>query len=123
MNRHDNCINLIRIIAAFQVFYGHATAHLSLNMPTAIGYILSIIPGVPTFFLISGFLIWQSIDRTGYFGVFARKRIARLYPELWGGGCHSKCNMYSDIIQRSVKDCTIHRLDCYTKHSFSVLDT
>ena len=84
MNRHDSCINLIRIIAAFQVFYGHATAHLSLNMPTAIGYILSNIPGVPTFFLISGFLIWQSIDRTGYFGVFARKRIARLYPELWG---------------------------------------
>lgn len=48
--KQKNCVNIIRILAAFQVFYGHATAYLSLNMPEPLGYIMNIIPGVPTFF-------------------------------------------------------------------------
>lgn len=35
--------------------------------------------------MLSGFLIWSSLERTPGFSVFCKKRIFRLYPELWGG--------------------------------------
>jgi peptidoglycan/LPS O-acetylase OafA/YrhL len=41
--------------------------------------------GVPIFFILSGFLIWKSIERTDKISTFFKKRLFRLYPELWMG--------------------------------------
>ncbi len=82
----SNCINLIRLLAAIQVFLGHAQAHLDVNVvPDFIFDLLSVLQGVPVFYVLSGFLIWDSIQRTKDFKQFCKKRIFRLYPELWGG--------------------------------------
>lgn len=88
MNSHDNrnnSLNFIRLLAAFQVFSGHADTHLNLNLPDSVLNIFNTLQGVPIFFLISGFLIWASLEKTNDFRTFAKKRILRLYPELWGG--------------------------------------
>lgn len=82
-----NCINLIRIIAALNVFYGHATTHLNIKMPVGVSKIIGVFSGVPIFFILSGFLIWMSIERTPTFTAYCKKRVFRLYPELVGGYC------------------------------------
>lgn len=82
--KEKNCLNLIRILAAIQVFLGHASEHLNISLPGLLMKPFSIIQGVPVFFLISGFLIWNSLNHNSAFKQFAKKRILRLYPELWG---------------------------------------
>ena len=47
------------------------------------GDIIHFFWGVPIFFTLSGFLIWQSIGRSKTFGEYCRKRFWRIYPELW----------------------------------------
>jgi len=83
-NKAD-CLNLIRLIAAFQVFGGHAVEHLDIAVSENILRMMYILQGVPIFFIISGFLIWASLGKNSDFKIFAKKRILRLYPELWGG--------------------------------------
>ena len=61
-DRRHNCINLIRIIAAFQVAYGHMVIHMHINVSPVINRVFGYFQGVPLFFLLSGFLIWDSID-------------------------------------------------------------
>ena len=78
-----NCLNTIRIIAALEVAIGHITYHLNVHIPTLIGKIMNYFHGVPIFFVLSGFLIWQSIDRCKDFSTYFRKRVLRIYPELW----------------------------------------
>lgn len=78
-----NCLNTIRIIAALEVAIGHITYHLNVHIPTFIGKIMHYFHGVPIFFMLSGFLIWQSIDRCKDFSTYFRKRVLRIYPELW----------------------------------------
>ena len=59
-----------------------------MNAPDLAKYLsplYSMLQGVPIFFILSGFLIWNSIARTDNFSVFVKKRVFRLYPELWGG--------------------------------------
>lgn len=88
MNSHsnrNNSLNFIRLLAAFQVFLGHADTHLNLNLPDNVLNVFNTLQGVPVFFLISGFLIWASLGKVNDFKTFAKKRILRLYPELWGG--------------------------------------
>ena len=81
-----NSISLIRLLAALQVFFGHANAHLHTSfLPNFITGFLGMLDGVPVFFILSGFLIWDSIARTPDFKSFCKKRVFRLYPELWGG--------------------------------------
>lgn len=93
--RRDNCLNVIRLIAAFQVMFGHAYAHLEVDrimfrvgassfdiMPT-LHWIAQSIPGVPIFFFLSGYLIWDSIERSNNFEHYFKKRVLRVYPELW----------------------------------------
>ena len=85
MNFRDNCFNFIRIVAAIQVFLGHATFHLELDISPLCHDLLMCLRGVPIFFVLSGFLIWNSIGREDNFSYFLKKRILRLYPDLWGG--------------------------------------
>lgn len=82
---HDNCLNVIRLIAAIQVMYEHYLVHLDVDMPRWIGQILSLFPGVPVFFALSGYLIWHSVGRSNSIQEYACKRFWRIFPELWIG--------------------------------------
>lgn len=80
---HDNNFNLIRLLAAVQVLIVHGINHFEIT-----GWGLDAfkaIPGVPTFFLISGYLIGSSYARAGHADLrqFFRNRFLRIYPGLW----------------------------------------
>lgn len=81
---HNNNFDLIRLLAACQVASMHAGEWLKLPFsPKA--HFLWLFPGVPVFFIVSGFLITGSFcfsgkDTRGYF----RSRFLRIYPGLWG---------------------------------------
>ena len=88
VDKRKNCLNVIRLIAALQVFVGHAIPAFGLTLPKPIFVlvkILNIFEGVPVFFCLSGFLLWDSIARTPDLKTYLKKRVFRLYPELWGG--------------------------------------
>lgn len=82
----NNSLNLIKLIAALQVMFGHIVVHLEISIPSWISQMLGVFQGVPIFFTLSGFLIWFSIDRSanrrGY-STYLRKRFWRIYPEMW----------------------------------------
>lgn len=78
-----NCLNLFRLLAAIEVLYWHTIKHLELDKLPVFTDIIKYFTGVPLFFTLSGFLIWQSIGRSHTFGGYAKKRFWRIYPELW----------------------------------------
>ncbi len=84
-----NNFDLIRLLAAIQVVIAHSIGHTDLvNQLPAWGRqvfdALMLLPGVPVFFVISGFLITRSFERNpsdlkGYFW----RRSLRIFPALW----------------------------------------
>ncbi len=60
----------------------HSAVHLSLGNSPWLSF-LRAFPGVPIFFVISGFLISASYERSANLRNFARNRILRIYPGLW----------------------------------------
>ena len=88
-SRRDNNFDLIRLLAAAQVVAAHAIGHTPLKeklSPLGVGLfdILLMIPGVPIFFVISGFLILRSFEKNpadlkGYLW----RRGLRIFPALW----------------------------------------
>ena len=84
-----NNFDLIRLLAAAQVVIAHSIGHTDLvNQLPAWGRqvfdALMLLPGVPVFFVISGFLITRSFERNpsdlkGYFW----RRGLRIFPALW----------------------------------------
>lgn len=80
----ENCFNIIRLLAALQVFFGHSLVHLGLSNDMKFS-LLGIFQGVPIFFILSGFLIWNSLGKIEKFGNYVKRRLFRLYPELWVG--------------------------------------
>jgi peptidoglycan/LPS O-acetylase OafA/YrhL len=82
---HKNNFDLIRLFAALQVVQFHLFRMLSLPAkPNPFTFILVQFPGVPIFFVVSGFLVTQSY-RYGSGGIdsyFARRAL-RIYPALW----------------------------------------
>ena len=85
----QNNFDLIRLLAAAQVVVAHAIGHTDLvkHLPAwgkSLFDALMMLPGVPVFFVISGFLITKSYERnpsdlTGYFW----RRGLRIFPALW----------------------------------------
>jgi peptidoglycan/LPS O-acetylase OafA/YrhL len=85
----SNNFDLIRLIAALQVVVTHAIGHTGLRekLPEWQRQIFDLmvwLPGVPIFFVISGFLISRSYERNkgdlvGYFW----NRSLRIFPALW----------------------------------------
>jgi len=57
----------------------HASRHLELGADL---WYLHLLPGVPTFFLVSGFLIFPSLAASRSLASYARKRALRIYPAL-----------------------------------------
>jgi peptidoglycan/LPS O-acetylase OafA/YrhL len=78
--KHNN-FNLLRLIAAAQVVYIHTYGHLGMTVPSWLANVLGQFPGVPMFFIISGFLVTESFMRSGV-GTFFAKRALRIYPAL-----------------------------------------
>jgi peptidoglycan/LPS O-acetylase OafA/YrhL len=84
-----NALDILRYFAAFSVMLLHYTGYslmLSENGRGAMHAIRSVsllFPGVVILFTISGFLIPASFERSGSNRIYFRKRVLRLYPELW----------------------------------------
>jgi peptidoglycan/LPS O-acetylase OafA/YrhL len=80
---NQNNFDIIRLLAAFQVALIHTTTYLDYRAGWL--FVLKYFPGVPIFFFISGFLIYQSycnieINRLR---VFFTNRFLRLFPALY----------------------------------------
>jgi peptidoglycan/LPS O-acetylase OafA/YrhL len=80
-----NNFDLIRLLAALQVLFNHAAGWLALpNLPYPYSSIVSCFPGVPIFFVVSGFLVTRSfLDCHGNVVAFGWRRALRIYPGLW----------------------------------------
>ena len=77
-----NNFDLLRILAAAQVVFGHTIGHLAIHPPSFYGLVCAF-PGVPVFFALSGYLISASFERTLNLRSFARNRLLRILPALW----------------------------------------
>lgn len=85
----QNNFDLIRLLAATQVVIAHGIGHTDLarQLPPwgrQVFDALMLLPGVPVFFVISGFLIMQSFERNpsdlkGYLW----RRSLRIFPAMW----------------------------------------
>ena len=73
-----NNLNLIRLLAAFQVLIGHLHA----EFPVSPLKYLTMFNGVPIFFTISGFLIFWSYDNNPNIKQYFINRFLRIYPAL-----------------------------------------
>ncbi len=105
INYYNNSLNLIRLLAALKVFYGHAVTHLNLSVPIFTDRLFSLFSGVTLFFFISGYLMWNSVDRTPNIKQYLKKRVLRLYPELWCGVALSLISvfiLYDEIVPRDI---------------------
>lgn len=80
--RHNN-FDLVRLFAAAQVMLSHGIAHLRLPIPSTVASMIDALPGVPIFFVVSGFLITQSYTSGIGLGRYAANRARRIYPALW----------------------------------------
>lgn len=76
-----NNFDLIRLFAASSVLIVHAINHLIGD--SIVTDILHQVPGVPIFFFVSGFLIFDSFLRSSSILAYAKKRILRIYPALY----------------------------------------
>src|ERR1700749_61918 len=82
-----NNLNYIRLLAALQVLFFHSAKHFGVTFDTPflsfIEKILRAFPGVPVFFMISGFLITHSWLAKPDIKRYVRTRFLRIFPALW----------------------------------------
>jgi peptidoglycan/LPS O-acetylase OafA/YrhL len=80
-----NNFDLIRLLAALQVAITHAISdmHLHGSFARIMLFGLSLFPGVPIFFVVSGFLISRSYEHSDSARNYFRNRCLRIYPGLW----------------------------------------
>lgn len=82
----ENNFDLVRILAALQVAFFHASAHMQVppeGIWAHLAEVLRVFPGVPIFFVVSGFLISASYERKPDLRSYFRARALRIYPALW----------------------------------------
>jgi peptidoglycan/LPS O-acetylase OafA/YrhL len=85
----QNALDYLRYFAAFSVMLLHYTGYFLIlskngsNVIQGIRNISLLFPGVVILFSISGFLIPASYERSRTRKIFYKKRVLRLYPELW----------------------------------------
>lgn len=77
-----NNFDLLRILAATQVLIIHSMARFEIPVPSWLTW-LEWFPGVPIFFVISGYLVSASFERQPNVFRYLRNRFLRIYPGLW----------------------------------------
>jgi peptidoglycan/LPS O-acetylase OafA/YrhL len=77
-----NNFDLLRILAATQVLVIHSMARLGIPVPGGLKW-LEWFPGVPIFFVISGYLVSASFERQENILRYLKNRFLRIYPGLW----------------------------------------
>jgi len=88
-NLRRNNFDLLRLIAALQVVLTHVYSHVLVahnyqNKYTDMVFeLIKNIPGVPIFFLISGFLISLSYEKNSSLRDYITNRVLRIYPGLY----------------------------------------
>ncbi|MDN5045622.1 acyltransferase [Aliarcobacter butzleri] len=84
MVNKNNHLNFFRLLFALQVVYMHSTAWLKLPRGGDMTFdIIGLFPGVPLFFITSGFLITESFLNSSSIQNYAKKRFLRIYPALF----------------------------------------
>jgi peptidoglycan/LPS O-acetylase OafA/YrhL len=79
-----NNFDLLRLLAATQVIADHYHDHIDAGGSHWFWDVIFSFPGVPIFFVISGYLISASFERNSQFSNYIRNRVLRIYPGLWG---------------------------------------
>jgi peptidoglycan/LPS O-acetylase OafA/YrhL len=79
-----NNFDLIRLIAASEVALRHSIVHIAPEcFPGWLQTVLALIPGVPIFYFLSGYLISRAWERSASPKDYFRNRSLRLFPALW----------------------------------------
>lgn len=86
----NNNFDLLRLLAAIEVLLKHSTYHLYVekgyDVPSLINSIQKVvehIPGVPVFFLLSGYLISMSYIKNPDIKSYTANRVLRIFPGLY----------------------------------------
>lgn len=78
-----NNFDLLRLLAAVQVFVMHSIAWLKVPAPIWFLEVADWFPGVPIFFMISGCLVADSFSKSRSLVNYFWKRALRIFPGLW----------------------------------------
>lgn len=78
-----NNFNIIRVVAAGMVIYGHMSSIMGVPVFSIFGQAVSTI-GVKILFVISGYLIMKSLSNDSHFGRYIIRRSFRIFPGLIG---------------------------------------
>src|SRR5579863_8383771 len=80
----DNNFDLVRLLAALQVAVSHIFWWLQVPIYREVDLLLKCFPGVPVFFVVSGFLVTRSyVERQNGVLPYLISRGLRIYPALW----------------------------------------
>ena len=86
LNRYDNRFDILRLLAAWLVLLSHcfplAARPNSEPMLSTLGFDTLGGVGVGIFFVLSGYLVTLSLERSPHLLEFARRRMLRIYPGL-----------------------------------------
>lgn len=87
-NHRRNNFDFLRIVFALLVIFSHAYALTGANEPEPLfilsgGYLTASSISLGGFFSISGYLVYQSFERSSSYWDFIRKRVFRIFPALF----------------------------------------
>lgn len=80
----DNSFDVIRIISALFIVLGHIVSHLKVPVFAPVLYVQQRWVGLICLFVISGYVIPASLERSKSKQEYLKKRVMRIYPALWG---------------------------------------
>lgn len=83
MSASPNSYDLLRLLAAWAVLFGHQYALLGLSEPVVLGHYGWGELGISVFFFLSGALVWSSWCRDPHWQRFLMRRSLRIFPALW----------------------------------------
>jgi len=79
-NIKDNNFDLLRFVFASMVFLVHSYALSQAEFLKPLAMFISSELAVKSFFVVSGFLIFMSFEKSVYIGTYFSKRVKRIYP-------------------------------------------